>query len=236
MKALKLAILALALFAAPAFATSVQVNGVGDHWTLDYNGIVDVNGVPTTMPGLSARVGYSVTGLTYDATYGITLLSMDIQIKNNSDASIWQYTSVAGVAFDTNPNVIRLGSGAAGALGFVALNQTLPTGLGFKVEVCVSGRRNQCDTLNPFGVATGSTGVASVVLAFRGNLVGQPIDFTNFGIRWSDLSSSQFGIVPTTGNGLGLPTAPPIPEPASAVVFGIGALLVAAAIRRKRAS
>jgi hypothetical protein len=33
---------------------------------------------------------------------------------------------------------------------------------------------------------------------------------------------------------MGVPVTPPIPEPASAALFGAGALLVAAALRRKR--
>ena len=235
MKALKIAILALSLFAAPAFATTVQVNNPGDHWSLSYNGILDVNGTPTVMPGLSARVDYVVTGIYYDSATNLTQLAMDITIHNTSNSSLWGTGSVGGVAFDTNPNVVRIGSGASGALGYVALNQTLPTGAGFKVEVCVSGRRNVCDSVNPYGVKANTSATASVWLSFRGNISGVPIDLSNFAIRWADLSSTTLGIPASRGAGIGLPVTPPIPEPASAAVFGIGALLVAAAIRRKRA-
>ena len=234
MKTLKLAVLALVLFAAPAFATPVQqVTGVGDHWVLDYNGLVDVNGVATVMPGLSARVGFKVTGMYYDAGLNRTILEMDITVVNTSDASIWQHATVSGIGFDTNPNVKRVGSGSSGDYGFVALNKPLPTSAGFMVEVCVSGRLNQCNGPASNATQIGQVGHADVSLAFFGNWTA-PIDFSNFGIRYADLFSSQLGVNGFAG--IGLPVTPPIPEPASAAVFGIGALLVGAAIRRQRAN
>lgn len=233
MNKLRNAFLAVALLAAPAFAAPVSVTGVGQSWTLDYNGIVDVNGTATVLPGLTATVGFTVSGLFYDATYNTTLLSLDLVIENTSDASIFQFAQIGGVAFDTNPNVVRMGTGASGALGFVALGQVLPGGTGFGIEVCVSGRRNQCDTLNPYGVSVGQTDTATVHLGFSGNLVGQAIDFSNFAVRWSDVISQQYGFT-TTRNGYGVPVTPPIPEPASIATFGLGALLVAAALRRRR--
>jgi hypothetical protein len=232
MKTLKLAILGLALLASPAFSAPVAVTGAGQSWSLDYNAIVDVNGTPSVMSGLSARVDYLVTNLSYDSTYNLTLLSMDVVISNTSNTSLWQFGSVGGLAFDTNPNVVRAGTGAVGALGYVALGQTLPGSSGFTVEVCVSGRKNQCDSVNPYGVKHGQTGTASVQLAFRGNVLGQAIDLSNFAVRWTDLVSSQYG--PAALEGYGVPVTPPIPEPASAAVFGLGALIVGAALRRKR--
>lgn len=236
MKALKLAILALALFAAPALATTVAVTGAGQSWSLYYNGIVDVNGTPTVVQGLSAHVDFSVTGLTYVSAANVTLLTMDMVIANTSNSSIWQFAQVGGVAFDTDPNAIKMGSGASGAFGYVALNQLLPGSTGFGVEICASGYRNRCDGNYLYGVKIGSPGTATVQLAFAGDVTGRAINLSAFAVRWSDLVSGQYGfMLPTTGDGYGVPVTPPIPEPASAAVFGIGALLVAAAIRRKRA-
>ena len=79
----------------------------------------------------------------------------------------------------------------------------------------------------------GQVGTASVQLAFFGNWTS-PIDFSNFGIRYADLFSSQLGVNGFAG--IGVPVTPPIPEPASAAVFGLGSLLVVAAIRRRRAN
>ncbi len=231
MKTLKLAVLALALFAAPAFAASVTVTGVGQTWALDYNGIVDVNGVPTVMSGLSSRVGYTVTGLTYDATLNRTFLNMDIVVQNTSSSSVWQHATVSGIGFNTNPNVKRAGSGASGDYGYVALNTTLPTGAGYLVEVCVSGRLNQCNGPASNATQIGQVGHTSVQLAFYGNWQ-QPITIDNFGVRYADLFSSSLGV--NGQPGMGVPVTPPIPEPASAAVFGLGALLVAVTLRRKR--
>ena len=231
MRILKVAVLLLVLFAAPAFAASVTITGVGQTWALDYNGIVDVNGVPTVMPGLAARVGYRVTGLYYDASINRTILQMDIVVKNTTDATVWQRSTVSGIGFNTDPNVKRAGSGSSGDYAYVALNTSLPTGAGFTVEVCVSGRLNQCNGPASNATQIGQVGHASVQLAFYGNWTS-PITIDNFGIRYADLFSSSLGINGRAG--IGVPVTPPIPEAASAAVFGVGALMVAAALRRKR--
>ena len=244
MKTLKLAILALALLAAPALGTTVAVTGTGQgtavavtgtgqNWSLNYNGIVDVNGTPTVVQGLSAQVDFTVTGLAYDSAANVTLLTMDMVIANTSDSSIWQFAQVGGIAFDTDPNAMKMGSGASGAFGYIALNQLLPGSTGFGVEICASGYRNRCDGNYLYGVKIGATGTATVQLSFAGDVTGRAINLSAFAVRWSDLVSGQYGfMLPTTGDGYGVPV---IPEPASAAVFGVGALLVAAAIRRKRA-
>jgi hypothetical protein len=78
----------------------------------------------------------------------------------------------------------------------------------------------------------GQIGAAAVTLGFSGNLIGQSIDFTNFGIRYSDIFSTQLGI---NGQwGIGVPVTPPIPEPASAAVFGLGVLMLAVTSHRLR--
>jgi hypothetical protein len=231
MRSLKLALSALLLFAAPAFAASVTVTGVGQTWALDYNGIVDVAGVPTVMPGLEARIGYKVTGLYYDASINRTILEMDIVVVNKTDANVWQHATVSGIGFNTNPNVTRLGSGSSGDYGFIALNKSLPTGAGFMVEVCVAGRTSQCNGPATNATQIGEVGNASVSLAFFGNWTA-PITLDNFGIRYADLFASSLGV--NGFGGMGVPVTPPIPEPASAALFGAGALLVAAALRRKR--
>ncbi len=232
MRTLKLAVLALLLMAAPALGASVTVTGVGQTFSLDYNGIVDVGGVPTVMPGLSATVDYQITGLYYDASINRTILEMDVVVHNTTDSSVWQHATVSGIGFNTDPNVKRAGSGAWGDYGYVALNTSLPTGAGFMVEVCVSGRLNQCNGPANNATQIGQTGASSVQLAFYGNWT-QPITIDNFGIRYADLFSSSLGVNGMPGMGVGSMT-PPIPEPASMAVFGLGALLVGAALRRKR--
>jgi hypothetical protein len=233
MRALKIAALALLLFAAPALGASVTLTGVGQSFALDYNGIVDVGGVPTVMPGLSARVGFQITGMYYNAAINRTIVEMNVVVQNNTDSSVWQHATVSGIGFNTNPNVKRVGSGAWGDYNYVALNTSLPTGAGFMVEVCVSGRANQCNGPASNATQIGAVGQASVQLAFFGNWTS-PITLDNFGIRYADLFSSQYGVVGQVG--IGVPVTPPIPEPASAAVFGLGALAIAAALRRRRAN
>jgi len=235
MNPLKLAVVGLLLFAAPAFGASVTLTGVGQTFSVTYNGIIDIGGVPTPVAGVSAQVDFQITGMYYDASINRTIVDMDVVVTNTTDSSIWQQATVTGIGFNTDPNVKRAGSGASGAYNFVALNTSLPTGSGFMVEVCVSGRLNECA-----GAPSGATGIgevsqSSVQLAFYGN-VTSPITLDNFGVRYSGLLSSQFGIVgEVPGVGIGVIT-PPIPEPASAAVFGLGAFIVAAALRRRRAN
>jgi hypothetical protein len=228
---LKLGLLALALVAAPAFGASVTVTGVGQSWALDYNGIVDVGGVPTVMPGLSARVGYKVTALYYDASVNRTILNMDITVKNTTDGNVWQHSTVSGIGFNTNPNVMKAGSSSTGDYGFIALNRSLPTGAGFLVEVCVSGRVNACNGPASNATQIGQIGHASVQLSFSGHVNG-PITIDNFGIRYADLFSSQLGVNGMPG--MGVPVTPPIPEPASAALFGLGAAAIAGSLRMRK--
>jgi hypothetical protein len=232
MKALKLAVLALALFAAPAFAApvSVQVTQIGQSWSLDYNGIMDVNGVPTVLSGLTTTIKYTVVDLFYDSTLDATGLVLSLDIINTSDPTIWTRGAVSGVGFDTDPNVIRAYSWASGYYNRLAYNTTLPTGAGFRVEVCLSTRRSSCT-----GPWTGSNGIgttqyALVGLAFRGDLTGTGVTLDNFGIRYADLQSAFHGV--QAGLGLGVPVAP-IPEPASIAAFGLGALLMGVSLRRR---
>jgi membrane protein implicated in regulation of membrane protease activity len=230
MRTLKIVALAVLLLAAPAFGASVTLTGVGQTFAFDYNGIVDVGGVPTVMNGLTARVGFKVTAMYYDASLNRTIVEMDVVVHNTTDASIWQHATVSGIGFNTNPNVKRAGSGAWGDYNYIALNTTLPTGAGFMVEVCVSGRLNQCNGPASNATQIGQVGHASVQLAFYGNWTA-PITLDNFGVRYADLFSTQYGI--NGYPGIGVPVTPPIPEPAAGVVFAIGALVLAAALRRR---
>jgi len=232
MKALKLVLIAAALCATPALA--VTVDSVGDNWGFDYDGRLDVNGVATVMPGLSSHVDFAVTDIFYDASVNRTFVGMTIVVQNTTDAAIWQQASVTGIGFDTDPDVKRFGSASVGDYSYLAINSELPTEDGFKVEVCVAGRSSICSGPLGSGTEMGEVGEATVYLAFAGDLTGGAIEFSNFGIRYSFVRSDEQGII--YGQGLGVPRTPPVPEPASVAVFGVGALIVGAALRRKRAA
>jgi hypothetical protein len=232
---LSVALLAMTLLAAPALGTTVVINSVDDpSWTLNYDGRLDVGGVSTLMDGLTATVTYDVVEIFYEASVDRSFIGLNITVTNTTDASVWQQASITGIGFDTNPDVKRFLSSISGDYGYLAIRTALPTTDGFQVEVCVSGRASTCSGPAGSGTEIGESGSALVYLAFAGDVTALPFEFDNFGVRYSYVRSDAQGI--TYGRGLGLPVTPPIPEPASAAVFGLGALLVAAAIRRQRAS
>jgi hypothetical protein len=168
----------------------------------------------------------------FDESMNRTIVGLSLVVRNTTDSNIFQYAAVTGIGFDTDPNVARrAGSSASGFYDYLAFDQTLPTGAGFMVEVCVSGRANKCT--GPASAATqiGQVTQTSVQLAFYGK-VTSPITLDNFGVRYAGLLSKTYGILKESP-GIGIGT-PPIPEPASAAVFGLGALTVAAALRRRR--
>jgi hypothetical protein len=224
---------AAALLSAPA--TAVTVTAVGDVWSLQYDGRLDVGGVATVMDGLSASVQYRVVDEFYDASIDRTFIGLDVTIVNSSDAAIWEQASVTGIGFNTDPDVKRIGSSVSGDYDYLVLGAPLPTTDGFRVELCVARWGGSCSGPQGTGTEIGETGHATVYLAFAGDLTDSSIEFSNFGIRYSWVRDDQQGII--YGQGLGVPRTPPVPEPASAAVFAAGALIVGAALRRrKRAS
>ncbi|MBM4384894.1 MAG: cistern family PEP-CTERM protein [Deltaproteobacteria bacterium] len=234
MTQLRLLVLSLALFAAPALAApvSVQVDHIGQSWSLDYNGIMDVNGVPTVLSGLTATIDFQVVDFFYDASSDASGLVIALDVYNTTDPTIWQRGAVSGIGFDTDPNVIRSWSSVSGYYNRLAFNTTLPTGAGFQVEICLSTKRSSCTGPWAAGNQVGTNVVQSAVvfLAFQGDVTGTGVTLDNFGIRYADLQSAFHGV--QAGLGLGVPVAP-IPEPASIAAFGLGALLTGASLRRR---
>jgi len=230
MKRLVLAVIAAsALLSAPALA--VSVTGVGDVWSVEYDGRLDVGGVSTVMDGLAAGVQYRVFDEYYNAAINRTFVGIDITIINRTDAAIWEQASVTGIGFNTDPDVKRWGSSVTGDYDYLVLGAPLPTSDGFRVELCVARWSGACSGPQGSGTEIGETGHARVYLAFAGNLTNSAIEFSNFGIRYSWVRDDQRGII--YGQGLGVPRTPPVPEPASAAVFAVGALMVGAALRRR---
>jgi hypothetical protein len=223
-----LALLAATLlsFAANA-ATVATVDSVGDTFTINFNGIVD-NPAPTVMPGLSASAKFTVTS--WSTVSGATTVKFDILVTNTSNSSIWQSAVVTAIGFDTDPNATS--GSSTGVFGKFVTGGSFPTGAGFSVEYCASGNRNNCNGPGNTPLNVGQSGTASVTMTFAGNI--SDLDFSNFGIRWQALSSQQLGLRGRSGIGIETST-PPIPEPASMAVFGLGALLVGATLRRRAA-
>ena len=228
--------LALALLVALSATTSqaATVSAVGDTFSVDFNGIVDygASSTPTVMTGLTASAQFNVTGWSFDSTANRTTVKFDIVLDNTSNASVWQSAVITAIGFDTNPNA--LAGSSTGVFSRFVTGGSFPTGAGFNVEYCVSGNRNNCNGPGntPLNVSD-PNGTATVTMTFAGNL--SQLDFTNFGIRWQALTSQQLGL--RGASGIGVPaTTPPIPEPGAMAVFGLGALLVGAALRKRAQS
>jgi hypothetical protein len=226
--------LCLLLAATASNAGSIQsVDSVGDTFTINFNGIMDY-GIPqtaTVMPGLTATGQFTIKAWSYSAATNKTTVSFAIVIDNTSNASIWQSAVVTAIGFDTDPNA--LSGRSIGVFSRFVSGGSLPTGAGFNVEYCASGNRNNCvgPGVTPLNV-NDPNGTATVTMTFAGNL--SKLDFTNFGIRWQRLSSAQLRVGPGQDSGIGVEvTTPPIPEPAAMAVFGLGALIVGASLRKR---
>jgi hypothetical protein len=216
--------LAVALLASPSF--SITVDSVGDTFHVDFNGIVDVNNVPTLLPGLTSSADFTVTGWSYDGGLDQTTVTFDILITNTSDGSIWQSAVVTAIGFDTDPDAVS--GSSTGVFGSFVIGGSFPTGAGFAVEYCASNNTNTCNGPGNTPLNVGQSGTATVTMVFSGDV--SSLDFTNFGVRYQALDSTQLGI--SDGSGIGVST-PPIPEPASMAVFGLGALIVGGSLRRR---
>ncbi|MFI5318454.1 MAG: cistern family PEP-CTERM protein [Myxococcota bacterium] len=222
-------VLLLALFASGSSASTVTA--VGDTFTVNFNGIVDYGNpqTATVMPGLTASAQFTISSWSYNGGTGKTTVAFNIVIDNTSDTQVWQSAVVTSIGFDTNPNALS-GTSSGVFTRFVA-GGSFPTGAGFNVEYCASGNRNNCNGPGntPLNV-NDPNGTAVVTMVFSGNL--STLDFTNFGIRWQALDSQKLGL--SGGSGIGVETTtPPIPEPASMALFGLGALMVGAVMRKR---
>ena len=227
--------LCLLLAATAANAGSIQsVNSVGDTFTINFNGIVDYGNpsTATVMPGLTATGQFTIMSWSYSAATNKTTVSFDIVIDNTSNASIWQSAVVTAIGFDTDPNA--LSGTSTGVFTDFVTGGSFPTGARFNVEYCASGNKNNCNGPGntPLNV-NDPNGTATVTMKFAGNISN--LDFSNFGIRWQALDSASLRIA--GGSGIGVettpPVTPPIPEPAAMAVFGLGALMVGAALRKR---
>ncbi len=220
--------LCLLLAATASNAGSIQsVDSVGDAFTINFDGS---SGTTSSMQGLSASATFTVNSWT--TRNGRTTVSFDIVIDNTSNAQIWQSAVITAIGFDTDPNALN-GFSTGVFTKFVA-GGSFPTGAGFNVEYCASGNRNNCNGPGntPLNV-NDPNGTATVTMTFAGNISN--LDFSNFGIRWQALDSASLRIA--GGSGIGVertpPVTPPIPEPAAMAVFGLGALMVGAALRKR---
>lgn len=211
------ALLLAATFALASAASATTVDSLGDTFSVQFDGNVATQSVP----GLSALATVTVTS--FDAAAGTVVL--DIALTNDTDASIWQSARVSSIGFDVDPNVT--GASASGVFSYAVLSGKYPNQFG-PIEVCAINNKNNCSGGGSGGLLIGQSGAVTMKLDFGGPI--SQIDLTNFGVRYQSLDSQSLGLRGASGTGHG---TPPIPEPASAAVFTLGALIVGAALRKR---
>jgi len=218
-KLLVVAVLALIATSSNALtitASDVRITSadVGQSFTIDYNGFINGS---ATINGLTASAVYTVTGVTG------TSITLSVALTNTSSSPITS-SQVTSFGFNTDPNLTSATAG--GFFTVTVLNSSYPSQFG-ALEFCAkNGQANNCSGGNG-GVTQGATGTTNVVLNFSSTANG--VTFSNFGVRYQSIVGSA---LTTSAVGRGTPT-PPIPEPTSMAVFGLGALIVGTALRRR---
>ncbi len=194
---------------------NVTAGDVGQSFTITY---AAQNG-GNTINGLTATTVYTVTGVTG------TSISLSAVLSNTSSAPIVG-SSVSLFGFDTNPDVSS--ASASGAFGSTVLGGSLPSGFG-AIELCFTNNSNRCRG-GGGGIRIGQSGTTNLTLNF-GAIGDGGVTFSNFGVRYQSVVGAG-SVVNAVGRGR-TTTAPPVPEPAATAVFGLGALLVGAALRKR---
>ena len=202
-------------------ATDVTVTSadVGQSFTISYDG----QSSGTTISGLTASAVYTVQSVSG------TSITLSVAITNTSSSPI-SASRVSVFGFDTTPNVVS--AAASGTFGTTVLGGQLPSGFG-NIELCVkNGQNNNCSGGGGTGITIGQNGTTNLTLNFS-SIGASGVTFSNFGVRYQSIAGAG-SISSAVGRGTPqVPVTPPVPEPASMAVFGLGALMVSAALRRR---
>jgi hypothetical protein len=199
-------------------ATDVTVTSadVGQSFAINYDGQTGGN----VINGLTASAVMSIVSVSS------TSITLSVAITNTSSSPI-SGSRVSVFGFDTNPNVVS--AVASGAFGGTVMGGQLPSGFG-SIELCVkNGQTNNCSGGGGTGITLGQSGTTNLTLNFA-SIGASGVTFSNFGVRYQSITGA--GNV-TSAVGRGTPQSPPIPEPASIAVFGLGALIVGTALRKR---
>jgi hypothetical protein len=217
---------ALVLFAAASAsqaltitATDVTITSadVGQTFSISYNGFVNTS---TIVNGLTASAVYTVQAVSS------TSITLAVDMTNTSSSPITS-SRVSVFGFDTNPNIT--GAIATGAFNVTVQGGSLPSGFG-AIELCVkNGQGNNCQGGGGTGIAQGATGTTTLTLNFA-SIGASGVTLSNFGVRYQSIAGA--GNV-TSAVGRGTPGTPPVPEPAAMALFGLGALIVGAKLRKR---
>jgi hypothetical protein len=193
--------------------------GVGGSFTLAFNGIVE----GSVVAGLTSQMTFTVNSI--DATTNTIGLTYSI---TNTSADPITASRVSAFGFDSSPDIASatvtgLFTEEHYNLNFPQLNAITSSGI---IEFCANNNGgNSCGGGGSSGVLIGDTGGGTLQLRLASS-ISSGVDLTGFVVRYQSIAGTNLG-----NSGIGV-SAPPIPEPSAMAVFGLGSLIVGAALRR----
>ena len=212
-----IASIALAL-ASPASASIVDYNGTsynpGDSFTIFFAGQSDGNPVP----GLAASLQLTFVGVDVNGDYQFLYLLTNTSTLN-------PLSEATGFGFNIDPSTFNLGGSDVNG-DFTNMSSGSISN-GFSVEFCATGGPNCAGgASNGDGVSPGGFD-GDFLLAFSGADPGtitlnQPI------VRFQSTGTDG------RGSAVGVPTTPPVPEPATWAMMILGFGAAGYAVRRRR--
>jgi len=203
--------------------------GVGGSFTVNFNGIIE----GAVQSGLTSEITFGVTSIntatrTIALTYSIT----------NTSSNPVTFSRVSAFGFNSNPDLANNGATVTGVFWREHYDRNVPQ-LGTTFEFCANNNvGNSCAGGGFSGVSIGHTAGGTLTLRFASSITGGA-DLTDFFVRYQSI----YGVACGQGSdwhrtwnrdcsGVGVST-PPVPEPAAMVVFGLGTLIIGAALRRR---
>ena len=216
-----------ALSSVPANAAAI-VDGVGDTFTVNFNGSDD-NITTSVDPWLTSSALFLVQ------TYTTNSLTLKVTVTNTTQSP---YVSrVTGMAFDLNPAAT-----SADVTGIFTTDiiggDFQPHGISDNFDVCVkNGQPNNCHASSG-GVSEGASGDFFLTLNF-GSSIASGVSFNNFAVRYQAIVYPQGQSGSGSGVGRGCVEdegceQQDVPEPTSMALLGLGLLGAGMVGRRKR--
>lgn len=219
MRSVRTAVVATAVAGAALMAASVaqaapiSVNGVGDKFSVDFNGFVNDN----FQSGLTAEADFLVTA------FSNTSITFDVTLTNTSGSGIG--SRITSLFFNTTPNL------SGGSSTGLFSNFNFPGGNvpNFGSAEACAGANGNCAGGGGGGLTNPSSTNFQITLNFGGPAT--VFTFDQLGVRYQSITGSNFG---NSGIGLGTESTPPaVPEPTTMVLLGTGLLGLASRKLRK---